>query len=99
MKLKAKEVNKNMATIVNTPTGGTDDSGNGMGFVFGMILLIVFLFLFIAYGVPVIRNSMGGTTNTNPGQINVNPPGNEGDGGAGGGINVPEKMDIDVNQK
>jgi len=64
-----------MATIVNTPAQGNSDSGSGMGMVVGAILLIAFLFVAFVYGLPLIRNSMGGGTAPQinvPGQIDVN---------------------------
>jgi len=64
-----------MATIINTPAGNTD-SGNGMGMVLGLILLIAFIFAFFAYGFPMMRNSLGAGVNTPqisvPEEIDVN---------------------------
>ncbi|MFS8159707.1 MAG: hypothetical protein ACMG6E_05745 [Candidatus Roizmanbacteria bacterium] len=68
-----------MATIINTPAQGSTDSGNGMGMVIGVILLIGLFFLFFVYGFPMMRNSMG--------RIGTTPQ-----------INVPDKIDINVNQ-
>ncbi len=54
-----------MATVVNNPSG-TTDSGNGMGFLFGVILILAFLFLAVVYGLPLLR-STGGNSLQAPG--------------------------------
>jgi len=63
-----------MATVVNTPS--TSDTGGGMGFLIGMILLAVVLFLLFVYGLPLLNQAgRGGGTGTNiniPDQIDVN---------------------------
>lgn len=51
------------------------DSGNGMGFLLGIIALIVFVVLFLIYGLPMITNSVNQsqTPQVNvPKDINVN---------------------------
>ena len=50
------------------------DSGNSMGFIMGVILLIVALFLFVYYLLPAVQNREGTS------------------------INVPDKIDVNVNQ-
>lgn len=67
-----------MATVVNNPSGSTD-SGSGIGFLMGVILLIVVGFLIVYYGIPAL-NRTGGTQQAPAVQIpdtldiNVNTP-------------------------
>mgnify|MGYP001589605476 CR=1 FL=1 len=59
-----------MTTIVNTPPS-SNESGESMGMVVGLIVLIVMAFLFFFYGLPAIK-SMGSTqVNIPASQINV----------------------------
>ncbi len=61
-----------MATIVNTPA--TTDSGNSVGFLLGVILLIAFALIFLFYGLPYIGSMFRASApQVNvPGQIDVN---------------------------
>ena len=60
-----------MATIINTPSPSTD-SGNGIGMVIGVIVLVAVLYSFFVYGIPAMRN-IGGTPQINvPSKIDVN---------------------------
>ena len=61
-----------MATIVNTPA--QSDSGSGMGFVFGIILLVVFFAALFYYGLPMMRQSSQSQSPTIqvPDQVDVN---------------------------
>jgi hypothetical protein len=63
-----------MATIVNTPAGTGTDSGSGMGFLLGAILLIAFALLFFFYGLPYLGGMFQASApQVNvPGQIDVN---------------------------
>ncbi len=64
-----------MATIVNTPSGGgTTDSGSGMGFFLGMLVLLLIVILFFVYGLPAIRAGIGSSAPrvSVPDQIDVN---------------------------
>lgn len=45
-----------MATVVNNPSGSTE-SGSGMGFLMGVILLIVVGFLIVYYGIPALNRT------------------------------------------
>lgn len=60
-----------MATIVNTPSSET---GSGMGFFLGALLLVIFVVLFFVYGLPYLSNAVrGGTPQINvPSQMDVN---------------------------
>ena len=67
-----------MTTVVNNPAPtGTHDSGSGMGFFLGLIVLLLLVFLFFVYGLPALRNSFSTPSINVPGQIdvNVNTPG------------------------
>jgi len=63
-----------MATVINNPPSNTSDSsGNGMGFLLGVIVLIVFVALLIIYGLPYLRNMSGFSAQVNvPKDVNVN---------------------------
>jgi hypothetical protein len=61
-----------MATIVNTTPAQTTDSSNGMGFLFGIILVIAFIFLLFFYGVPYLSSAFQGPQVNVPGKIDVN---------------------------
>jgi len=67
-----------MAVVHTTEPVVHEHSGNGMGFLMGVILLLIVGFLLFFYGLPLLRNT---TTNTAP------------------QVSVPEKVDINVNQK
>lgn len=59
-------------TIINpAPTNNNSTTDSGMGFLLGVILLIVFGFLFFIYGIPLIKQGLGGLGS---GGINVNLP-------------------------
>lgn len=70
-----------MATVVNNP--GTTDSSGGMGFLLGAILLVAVVFLFLYFGLPAL-NRAGSTVNVNP-------------GGEAPQINIPDKVDVNIN--
>ncbi len=58
-----------MSTIINTPSGNTEDSG--LNAILAVVLIIVVLgavALFFIYGLPMIQNY----SNTNPGSTNIN---------------------------
>jgi len=61
-----------MATIVNNP--GNGESGNGMGMILGVIVILVIAFLFFVYGLPMLRQSAAPQINV-PGKIDVNVQG------------------------
>lgn len=62
-----------MATTIVNPPSGNDSSGNGLGFLLGIIALAVFVIIFIVYLLPIIQNGIGGGTQVNvPKDINVN---------------------------
>lgn len=58
-----------MATVITTPRS---DSGNGMGFLLGVILLIVFAIAFLLYGLPYVANSLQGPQINVPSKLDVN---------------------------
>lgn len=59
-----------MATIVNNPA--PNDSGGGMGFLLGVIILVAVGVLFFVYGLPYIQQLTSGGVQVNvPKDINV----------------------------
>ena len=61
-----------MATVVtNQPS---DDSGHGIGFLLGVILLILAFIALAIYGLPLLRGAgtSTGTSVTLPSEVNVN---------------------------
>lgn len=66
-----------MATIINNPSGTTDEDSSGMGIVVGLIVAVVLVILFFLFAWPSINNTPGvpntGTDTTQPGaSANVN---------------------------
>ena len=64
-----------MSTTIINPAPSSDSSGNnGMGMIFGVIVLIVIAALFIFYALPYIRglSGSGGVQVNLPKDINVN---------------------------
>lgn len=59
-----------MTTIVNNPAP-VNDSGNSMGMIIGLIVLLVIGYLFIVYGIPAFRQ-MGSPQINIPSKIDVN---------------------------
>lgn len=60
-------------TVIVNPSGGNGDSG--MGFFFGIVLLIAFVLILIFYGVPYVRqviNQNSGAQINVPEEIDVN---------------------------
>jgi hypothetical protein len=57
--------------VVNNTTPQTD-SGNGMGFLMGVVLLIIFAFLVIYYGIPALQRSTSAPQINVPGKVDVN---------------------------
>lgn len=61
-----------MTTIVNNPTPAPQ-TGNSMGPIIGLVMIIVLAYLFIVYGLPAISRLQVGTPQINvPNQIDVN---------------------------
>jgi high-affinity Fe2+/Pb2+ permease len=73
-----------MATIVNTPAGTNSDSSGGAGFLIGAIVLLVIVVLLFMYGLPMLRNA-GGSAPSAP--------------TSGTQLNIPDKVNVDVNNK
>lgn len=68
-KIIQKEGEYIMTTIVNTPAPA-ENSGNNMGMIIGLFVLIILGYLFFSYGLPAIQNVRLGTPTINP-QINI----------------------------
>lgn len=58
-------------TIINPSPTNNSSNDSGMGFLFGVIILIAFGFVFFVYGVPLIKQGLSGIGN---GGINVTLP-------------------------
>lgn len=67
-----------MATVVNNPAPSNDSSGNGMGFLLGIIILVLFVLGLLYFGLPYLRSGFGGGTQVNiPDKVDVNVQGGE----------------------
>ncbi len=51
-----------MATIVNNPSGTSEDSSAGV--VIGIVIALLIIVLFFAFALPYIRNTTPGVPNT-----------------------------------
>ena len=61
-----------MTTIVNNPPP-TQESGNNMGMIVGLVVILVLGYLFIMYGIPALgQMKIGGAQITVPAKIDVN---------------------------
>ena len=58
-----------MTTVVNNPAP-TENSGNSLGMIVGIFVLIIMAYLFFVYGLPAMQNIRLGTPTVNP-QINI----------------------------
>jgi len=65
-----------MATIVNNPDHGHEDSNTGVGFLIGILVVVLLGILFFAYALPSLRNAGSGTNVNVPDRINVDVNGN-----------------------
>lgn len=63
--------------MADQPVVVQGDSGGGMGFLLGVILLIVFLIALLYFGLPMIQQATS----------------------SGPTINVPDKVDVNVDQQ
>ena len=46
-----------MATIINNPANQGSDEGAGIGFIFGILVVVLVGFLFFIYALPALRDS------------------------------------------
>ena len=61
-----------MTTVVNNPAP-SKDSGNNMGMIVGLIVILILGYLFIMYGIPALgQMKLGGPQITVPSKIDVN---------------------------
>ena len=60
--------------VVNNTAPASSDSGNGLGFLMGVVLLIIFVVLLVYYGIPAIRGAAGSSSPqiNVPGKVDVN---------------------------
>lgn len=81
-----------MTTVVNNPpatnTGGDNGSG-GMGMVLGVLLAIIIVFLFVVFAWPALQGKGGGTPSN----------GGNTDGTGGTTLNIPDKIDVNIEKK
>ncbi len=61
-----------MADVIHEHTTAGSDTGSGMGFLMGAILLVVVLFLLFYYGLPALRSTTQVPQVNVPGKIDVN---------------------------
>ena len=86
-----------MATIVNTPAASHEhvaegsDSNSMLNLIIGVVVILILAALFFYVGLPLIRNA-GGTV---PQQVNNYAPPQQGNQAPQ--INVPDKINVDVN--
>lgn len=59
-----------MTTIVNTPPS-TNESGNNLELILGLIILLVVGYLFIVYGLPAVRQMQSPQINI-PDKVDIN---------------------------
>ncbi len=76
-----------MTTVVNNPATSTD-SGNNFTLVFAMIFLIGFVVLFLVFGIPILRETFIPDRSNNSQTGSQTPQ-----------INVPDKIDVNINQE
>ena len=77
-----------MSTIINTPSSAPSESNNLLGTLIGLVVLAILAVLFFLYGLPLLR---GVPVTTNPQSDNSTPPNTV-------NIQVPEKVDFNVNK-
>ena len=88
-----------MATVINNP--GTTDSGNNSGLIIGIVLLLLVVVGLVLFGVPYFRGGRVGSNSgsgTTPTTIENNVQGGTPQGGNTPQINVPDKVDVNINK-
>ena len=64
-----------MATIINNPAGGGENSSDsGLGFILGIVIAIILIILFFVYGLPYLRRSQGPAPTISSTNINLTVP-------------------------
>lgn len=76
-----------MTTVVNNPPPSSD-GGSGAGLIIGIVIAIVVVALLLIFGLPALR----GTPQTNNGPAAPPVPQEQ-----GLDVNVPDKIDVNVN--
>jgi len=82
-----------MTDIINTPAAS--DSG-GTGVLIGGIVFVIIALLLIFYGLPAMRGAAQNSATTAPAVQVREVPRTESDGV--GSIEIPDKIDVNVNQ-
>ncbi len=82
--------------VVNNPNPAPQsDTGSGLGFFLGALLLIIFAFLLFYYGVPALRNNLAPAVSAPQSQSQPSAPNKSGDTN----INVPDKVDVNLKEQ
>jgi hypothetical protein len=85
-----------MATIVNTPAAShehmTTESDSSSNMIWGVLIVLLVAFLLFYFGLPLLRGAA--SVGRAPQQIINNAPPQ---GGNAPQINVPDKVNVDVN--
>ncbi len=89
-----------MATIINNPPNNQQApaavpaEGSGIaGMIVGIAVIAILLFLFMMYGLPAMRGNQAPPSNTQENRVM------EEDRDSNPTINVPDKIEVDVNKK
>ncbi|MBV9462617.1 MAG: hypothetical protein JO317_00165 [Verrucomicrobiae bacterium] len=71
-----------MATVVNNP--GNGDTGSGMGFIVGILVVVILGIVFFVYGLPALKNNTSSAPTTTEHKIDVNVGGGSGSSSGSG---------------
>ena len=82
-----------MATIINNPDSSDTGNNSGTNILIAVVLLIVFFLVMIFYGLPYLR---GGSRSETPSK-NIQNNVNEEVPDSGAEINVPDRIDVNLN--
>ena len=87
-----------MVTVVNTPA--KEDSGNSMGFLVILIVILAIGAALFYYGLPMLnRGTQPAQPATQTQETQINNPADTDSGADTPQINVPDQIDVNVNQE